>query len=743
MRDRLEGYVEHIIFRNTENGYTVFELSAKGDSICCVGALPSIDVGEYLKLDGTYTFHNVYGEQFKISSFSARIPEEQKALERYLASGAIKGIGAALAERIISSFGDDTLRIMEEEPERLAEVKGISKKKAMEIAVQMEEKSQLRNDMIFLSQFDISFNLCLKIHQKYHGEIYDILQYNPYKIAEDISGVGFKTADMIASRVGIRKNSPYRLKSGYLYVLNLALNEGHTYLPKDLLDRKTAAMLEVEEEELKDCFLELAIEKRLVSKQAIAEDGTPCVFVYLYRTYYLELTIAAKLVRMNVISEQDELLVDKILETIEKNSEIRLEELQKEAVKTAAKHGITILTGGPGTGKTTTINAMIRFFEALGKEILLAAPTGRAAKRMQEATGYAASTIHRLLEPYGDPEEASEKVRFGRNADNPLEADVIIIDEASMVDIFLMSSLLDAVTEGTRFVFVGDINQLPSVGPGAVLQDMINSGRFSVIKLDKIFRQAALSDIVVNAHKINRGEHLEMKNNDGDFIFFERDNALVLQKVVVSLVKDKLPSYLKIKSRDIQVLTPMRKGALGVENLNALLQKYLNPPSPDKPEHEYGSVIFRTGDKVMQIKNNYQLEWEIRGRYGIPIDSGTGVFNGDVGTIVEISDFDETLSVEYDDMRIVEYAYKQLDELELAYAMTVHKAQGSEYAAIVMPILTGPGPLLTRNLLYTAVTRAKNCAALAGSSETINAMIDNEMQTVRYTSLKERIVEMP
>ncbi len=743
MSNLLEGYVEHIIYRNDENGYTVFELSAKGGNVCCVGTLPDIDEGEYLRLDGAYTFHNVYGEQFKITSFSARIPQERQALERYLASGAIKGIGAALAGRIVDKFGDDTLRIIEEEPERLAEIKGISNRKAMKIAAQMEEKSQLRSDMIYLSQFGISLNLCLKIHQKYSGDVYDILQHNPYKIAEDISGVGFKTADMIASRAGIRKNSPFRLKSGYLYVLNIALNEGHMYLPKDILDMKTASMLEVGEDELESCFIELVMEKKIVSKQLADANGKIRVLVYLYRVYYLEMTVAAKLVRLNVIRESDEPFMDDILQTIERNSEISLDEMQREAVRTAAANGISILTGGPGTGKTTTINAMIRFFEALGKEILLAAPTGRAAKRMKEATGYDASTIHRMLEQYGDPEDPSEKVRFGKNCDNPLEADVVIIDEASMVDIFLMSSLLDAVTEGTRLIFVGDVNQLPSVGPGAVLQDMIGSGRFRVIRLDKIFRQAAASKIVVNAHRINNGEHLELKSNEGDFVFFERDNALVLQKVVVSLVMEKLPRYLGIESREIQVLTPMRKGALGVETLNALLQKYLNPPSTDKPEHEYGSVVFRTGDKVMQIKNNYQLEWEIRGRYGIALEKGTGVFNGDMGTVIEVSDYDETLTVEYDDMRIVEYAYKQLDELELAYAVTVHKAQGSEYAAVVMPILTGPRPLLTRNLLYTAVTRAKNCAALAGSSKTINAMIDNETRDERYTSLKERIAEMP
>ena len=743
MVEKAEGFVEHIIFRNEENGYTVFELASKPKNICCVGILPGINEGEYLELEGEGTFHPTYGDQFKVSRFTAMIPKEQKALEKYLGSGAIRGIGAALAARIMKRFGEDTMRIMEEEPERLAEIKGISRKKARDIAVQMEEKSQLQNEMIFLTQYGISLKLCLKIHQKYHDEIYTVLQNNPYRLAEDIEGVGFRTADAIAARVGISRNSPYRIKSAILYVLNSALAQGDMFLLKEKLFSQTAELLDISGEELENCFIDLVMAKKLIAKNVEDENGNKIINVYTFQCYYLELSVAAKLKELNTITEEDETLIRDIIRGIEKNNDISLDALQKKAVETAAKNGIVILTGGPGTGKTTTINSMIRYFEALGMSILLAAPTGRAAKRMHEATGYEASTIHRMLEQYGDPDEPSERVRFGRNIDNPLEADVIIIDEASMVDIFLMNALLNAILPGTKLIFVGDVNQLPSVGAGRVLRDMIESEEFSVIRLNKIFRQAAKSSIVVNAHKINNGEHLDLSDNSNDFIFFERDNVTVLQKVVVSLVLEKLPKFFGFESRDIQVLTPMRKGALGVETLNNLLQRYLNPPSDDKDEHESGSVVFRTGDKVMQIKNNYQLAWEVRGKYDIPLETGEGVFNGDTGIITRINDFSDTLTVLFDDMRTVDYPFKQLDELELAYAITVHKAQGSEYPAVVMPIINGPHMLLTRNLLYTAVTRAKSLAALAGSSRLINEMIDNETRDGRNTSLKERIQEIP
>lgn len=743
MNDRLEGYVDHIVFRNDENGYTVLELGNSGKSTCCVGIFHTINEGEFLEVEGSYTLHNIYGEQFKIEHYNVKIPKEQKALERYLGSGAVKGIGAALAARIVKHFQDDTLRIMEEEPERLAEVKGISDRKARDIALQMAEKSQFQSDMIFLSGYGISLNLCLKIQKKYQERIYDILQENPYRLAEEIEGVGFKTADQIAAKSGIRKNSPHRIKSGFIYILNLALANGHMYLPKDILFTKTAQLLNLEEEEMDKHFMDLILEKKLVAKKKKEEDGEEQVHVYNYANYYLELSTAAMLKDLNVVHEEDSSFIHEIIRGIEKKSKISLDELQRKAVEKAAVSGIFILTGGPGTGKTTTINTMIRYFEAMNLTILLAAPTGRAAKRMQEATGYEASTIHRMLELYGDPENAMEKgAHFGRNSENPLEADVIIIDETSMLDIFLMNSLLKAIVPGTRLVFVGDVNQLPSVGPGCVLSDMIKSGAFPVITLNKIFRQAALSDIVVNAHRINKGEDISLNNKSRDFFFLERNDVLVIQKIVVSLVRDKIPAYLGIDSREIQVLTPMRKGALGVENLNVLLQKYLNPYDSKKEEHEHGNTVFRTGDKVMQVKNNYQIDWEIQGKYGIAVQKGSGVFNGDMGIIKEVDNFNESMVVEFDDSRIASYSFKQLDELELAYVITVHKSQGSEYAAVVMPLLSGPKMLLSRNLLYTAVTRAKSCVVLSGSSNLLHAMIQNQREDERYTGLARRIEEM-
>lgn len=742
MNDKLEGYVEHIIFRNEENGYTVFELGKEKEPICCTGILHNINEGEYLELTGSYIMHNIYGKQFKITNYIIKIPKEQQALERYLGSGAIKGIGAALASRIIKSFGEDTLHIIETEPERLAEIKGISEKKAKDIAAQIIEKSQFQSEMIFLSGYGISLNLCLKIHNKYHDRIYDILQDNPYKLAEEIEGIGFKIADSIALKAGIRLNSPYRIKSGFLYVLFLALGQGHMYLPKNILFARTAELLNISEDELDKHFMDLIIEKKIVVKKHEEQLSNELeTIVYSYKNYYLELNTASMLKSLNVVKEEDYDFIHKIIDNIEKESNIRLDKLQKEAVEKAALNGVFILTGGPGTGKTTTINSMIRYFEALNMSILLAAPTGRAAKRMQEATGYESSTIHRMLELYGDPEDPEQKARFGRNKDNPLETDVIIIDETSMLDIFLMHALLEAVLPGTRIIFVGDINQLPSVGPGRVLNDMITSDQFAVVRLNKIFRQAAKSDIVVNAHLINAGKSIRLDNHSDDFFFLKRDDVRVIQKVVVSLVKEKLPKLLNMSSRDIQVLTPMRKGALGAINLNILLQKYINPYDASKPEYDNGHTVFRVGDKVMQIKNNYQLEWVINGKHDIPVKYGSGVFNGDMGYIKNVDKFLEIVTIEFDDSRISEYSFKQLDELELAYAITVHKAQGSEYPAIVMPLLSGPSMLMTRNLLYTAVTRAKSCVVLTGNPELVDTMIENETEDERYTSLQNRLLE--
>ena len=694
--------------------------------------------GASVELEGNFTQHPVYGKQFQAVRLTEKMPEDALAMERYLGSGAIKGIGAALAGRIVRHFGDDTFQIVENEPERLSEVKGISEKKAREIAMQIAEKSDMRKAMMFLQKYGISLNLGAKIYQKYGDSVYSVLQENPYRLADDISGVGFKIADEIAYRIGIHTDSDYRIKSGMVYTLLQATGEGHVYLPKDELFQRAAELLGVDSSYMEKHLVDLAMERKIVQK----EQGDQ-ILIYPAQYYYLELNTARMLRELDIFCPEDEKIVERRIVQIEKETGTVLDEMQKKAVQEAAGHGLLILTGGPGTGKTTTINAIIRYFEGEGAEIRLAAPTGRAAKRMTEATGYEAQTIHRLLELSGMPEDDREgqPIHFERNAENPLETDVIIIDEMSMVDIHLIHSLLMAVTAGTRLILVGDENQLPSVGPGNVLRDIIRSGQFPVVELKKIFRQASESDIVVNAHKINKGEQVEINNKSRDFFFLKRYDADIIIRVVIALIQEKLPKYVEAKPFEIQVLTPMRKGLLGVERLNQILQRYLNPPDASKKEKEIGQGLFREGDKVMQVRNNYQLEWEIRGRYGIPIEKGVGVFNGDTGIIKTINEFAETAEVEFEDGRWAEYSFKQLDELELAYAVTIHKSQGSEYPAVIIPLLSGPRMLMNRNLLYTAVTRARKCVTVVGSEETFRDMIRNEKQQRRYSSLDQRIQE--
>ena len=741
MSETVTGYIDHVIFRNEDNGYTVMVLKGMEEEreLTCVGTFPAITQGAAIEASGNYTTHPVYGKQFQIASYVEKMPEDALAMESYLGSGAIKGIGAALAARIVRRFGDDTMRIVEEEPERLVEIKGISEKKAMEIAEQMTEKADMRRAMIFLQKYGISLNLGAKIYQKYGQTVYGVLQENPYRLAEDISGVGFRIADEIASRIGIHTDSDYRIRSGMLYTLLQASGEGHIYLPKEELFSRASGLLGVDSSYMEKHLMDMVVDRKLILKET--EDGA---VVYPTRYYYLELNSARMLCELNILCPEDEEMMEKRINRIEKETGTRLDEMQKQAVAAAASHGLFILTGGPGTGKTTTINAIIRYFEEEGAELRLAAPTGRAAKRMTEATGYEAQTIHRLLELNGMPEEEQEgrAVHFDRNSENPLEADVIIIDEMSMVDIALMHSLLLAVTAGTRLILVGDENQLPSVGPGNVLRDIIRSGCFPVVELKKIFRQASESDIVVNAHKINRGEQVTINNKSRDFFFLKRYDADIIIRVVIALIQEKLPRYVDAKPYEIQVLTPMRKGLLGVERLNQILQRYLNPPDEKKKEKEIGQRLFREGDKVMQVKNNYQLEWEILGRYKIPVDKGVGVFNGDTGIMTEINEFAETATVEFEDGRQAEYSFKQLEELELAYAVTIHKSQGSEYPAVILPILSGPRMLMNRNLLYTAVTRARKCVTVVGSETTFAEMIRNEKQQQRYSSLDRRIREL-
>lgn len=731
--ESLAGYVEHIIYRNADNGYTVLNLVSGEDEITCVGVFSAIAEGENIEAQGEYTEHPTYGQQFKVVSFEEKAPEDEEAIERYLGSGAIKGIGLAMAARIVRRFKEDTFRIIEEEPERLAEIKGISSRKAMEIASQVNEKRDLRQAMIFLQQYGITMNLAVKVYQAYGQDIYSIIRENPYRLADDIDGVGFRTADEIAARVGIRMDSDFRVRSGILYTLLQASGEGHTYLPETELTPRAAKLLNVTAEQVEKQYMDLAIERKIILKQM--EDQTQ---IYAASFYYMEANTAAMLKRLNVSYDVSDMEIEQRIQGIEKKSGMTLDEHQVTAVKEAVRNGLLVITGGPGTGKTTTINTIIRYFELEGLEIYLAAPTGRAAKRMSETTGFEARTVHRMLELNGGAEGSGG---FERDESNPLEADVIIVDEMSMVDISLMCSLLKAISVGTRLILVGDVNQLPSVGPGSVLRDIIQSHACNVVMLTKIFRQASTSDIIVNAHKINHGEEVVLDNKSMDFFFLKRYDADVIINVVLQLIKQKLPKFVDATPYDIQVLTPMRKGLLGVERLNGILQRYMNPPANDKVEKEYGSTVFREGDKVMQTKNNYQLAWEIRTKYGLTVDKGLGIFNGDMGIIRQINDFAEQMIIEFDEGRMVEYPYKLLDELELAYAITIHKSQGSEYPAVVIPLLSGPMMLMNRNLLYTAVTRARKCVTLVGNEVTFQQMIQNTSQQKRYSGLCDRLKE--
>ncbi len=738
----VEGCVEKIVFRNEDNGYTVLTLVEDGEEVTCVGTFQYIGEGESVEAEGDYIAHPTYGEQFRVSRYEIKAPEDTVAIERYLASGAVKGIGAVMAARIVKRFKKDTFRIIEEEPERLTEVKGISQKKAMEIADQLQEKKDMRAAMIFLQQYGITSSLAVKIYNQYGPDLYTVLKNNPYRLADDISGVGFRIADEIAMRAGIRADSDFRIRSGILYSLMRASSAGHVYLPMDELTAYTGRVLQVELDSIEKHVMDLAMDKKVVIKAEESKAQESRTLIYTAAYYYMELNSARLLHDLNIEADIPEQEIEKKLSVIEKDAEIELDELQRRAVIEAVKHGLTVITGGPGTGKTTTINAIIKYFEEEYLEVLLAAPTGRAAKRMTEATGCEAKTIHRLLELNGGSSEATGNAVFERNEQNPLEADVIIIDEMSMVDISLMHALLKAINIGTRLILVGDVNQLPSVGPGNVLKDIIRSEEFPVVCLTKIFRQATQSDIVVNAHKINRGESVTLDNHSKDFLFLKRDDVNVIISVIITLIQKKLPNYVNARALDIQVLTPMRKGQLGVERLNVILQQYLNPPARDKREKELAGGLFREGDKVMQIKNNYQLEWELRSGQGITVERGSGIFNGDMGVIRTINEFSELITVEFDEGRFVEYSYKQLEELELAYAITIHKSQGSEYPAVILPLLTGPQLLMNRNLLYTAVTRAKKCVCLVGSTDTFYEMVENQREQKRYSGLCDRIHEI-
>ncbi len=754
--ERVRGYVEHITYHNADNGYTVLTLSdperekqGQDSVFTAVGSLPEVGEGEMLELEGVWTSHHIYGDQFKISSFEIRQPENEAAMERYLGSGMISGVRQALAHRIVKAFGAETFRILDEEPERLAEIKGISKKKAREIAKQLFEKRDQRDGILFLSKYHITNNLALKIWKQYGPDIYKIIRENPYRLADEVPGVGFKTADEIAARAGIPADSKFRISSAILYTLEMASADGSLYLPREVLIHNTRSLLGIGDGDMADAFypdamlipealegvddevgaalLDLSVDKKVVLRKEEEENR-----VYTSKAYSAQMRVARMLLERNlktrcVIDEARQKAVEAASQ-----SGYELDEYQLEAVIEAQRSTLLVLTGGPGTGKTTTINTMIRVFEEDGLTIELAAPTGRAAKRMKEATGREARTIHRLLEVNGDPESG---VFFNKTMEDPLESDVIIIDEMSMVDLYLFQSLLRAVVPGTRLIMVGDADQLPSVGPGRVLGDIIASGQIHTITLKKIFRQAMQSDIVVNAHKINQGQYPVISKQSPDFFFMEVSDPATILGTIVKLTRDNLPRYLNVPQSDIQIMAPMKKGTLGVSNLNKVMQTYLNPSSRAKEEHSRGDTLFREGDRVMQVRNNYQIEWVQRGKYDSVINAGQGVFNGDMGILRQINSFAESVTVEFDDSRFVEYSFGEMDQLELCYAVTIHKAQGSEYPAVVIPMFQGPRMLMNRNLLYTAITRAKRLVVIVGDVSVMNSMIDNTLEAKRYTSL--------
>lgn len=732
------GYIEKIIYRNENNGYTVLSVESDDDEYVLVGTFNYIAEGEFIKANGNMKLHPSYGEQLFVDEYEIVEPRELDSIQKYLASSAIKGVGEALAKRIVKKFKMDTLRVMEEEPERLAEVKGVSAKLAKSISEQIQEKKSMRDAMIFLQKFGISMKLAAKIYMEYGSKIYTIIETNPYKLADDIDGIGFKIADDIAKKVGITADSKFRAIAGVEYLLSNAMLSGHLYLPDRVLEEEFLNLFGENIFDFNSLLSEMQMEKRIVVKRSEETN------VYLSGSYYTELAVAKMLIDINIKAKYDISKIEDKIRKIEDKEGIILDDLQRQAVIESINSGLIIITGGPGTGKTTTINTIIKYFESEGESISLAAPTGRAAKRMSEATSYEAKTIHRLLEITPNISENSNSIgtHFERNEDNPLEADVLIIDEVSMVDIFLMNALLKAVAIGTRLILVGDINQLPSVGPGTVLKDLIESNCFNVVRLNKIYRQSVRSDIVVNAHKIMTNEDIDLSKKSNDFIFIKQNNPEHVMDSIITLMIDKLPRYVNSTINELQVMTPMRKGPLGVEVLNSFLQNKLNPTSKQKNEKEYDATIFREGDKVMQIKNNYQKEWYIYNEKHFPVDKGLGVYNGDIGVIKEIDMFSESFTICFDDGKVSKYEFSEFNEIELAYAITVHKSQGSEYPAVIIPIYKGPAMLMNRNLIYTAITRAKRCVVLVGVPEAFYTMIQNTKEMARYTGLKSRILEL-
>lgn len=730
----LEGIIEDIIFRNEVNSYTVAILNTPDGKATIVGEAAYINIGETVRVEGDWVYHPVYGEQLEFSTISITVPSTVDGIEKYLSSGLIPYIGPKTAKKIVDRFGLDTLEIIEYNPERLKEIDGIGDKKLEKIVEAFQEQGEVREVMVFLQQYGISPNYGIRIYKKYGKETVNIISKNPYRLAEDIAGIGFKTADKIAQNMGISLESPYRIEGGIRYAINKNVGEGHTYAPKTELIQASCDLLDVKRELVEEGIRDLALKGVL---HLMKKDEETIVY---YTPYHVaENNVARKLVELSR-TRLDPLNMDleKVISKIEGEEGISFAQKQREAIEESLKNGVMVMTGGPGTGKTTIIKGIIKIFEDLNLTVHLAAPTGRAAKRMTEATGKEAKTIHRLLE-YSYMEE---DMAFGLNEESPLMTDLLIVDEASMLDIVLMNNLLKALTPGTRLILVGDVDQLPSVGAGNVLKDIIQSDLVKVVKLNEIFRQSEESMIVVNAHRINKGKYPFLNEKDKDFFFIKEAEPKRIANTIVELCKTRLPKFYGLDPlQDIQVLTPMKKGDVGTKSLNKLLQEALNPQGYGKEEKKIGEGIFRVGDKVMQIRNNYSTEWEIR-RDGKVVEKGEGVYNGDLGYITEINKESDTLTVLFDDEKEVDYSFNQVDDLQLSYASTVHKSQGSEFPVVIMPISWAPPMLLTRNLLYTAITRAKDLVVLVGEERYLQFMIRNNRITKRYSNLDRKMQDI-
>ena len=730
--ESLEGFVEGIRFKSEETGYVVCRINTEKISIVAVGTVPFLREGQNVKVLGEWTTHKQFGKQFNIKSCEEIMPTSLKGIEKYLSSGVIRGVGPVTAKKIINHFGEDTLKIMDTDINKLSEIEGIGEKKLKIICESYLEQNDLKNIMIYFQGFGITNGQCLKIYKKLGQNAKEKIEKDPYLLCKEIKGIGFFTADRIAKLIGIENDDESRIRSGVEFIINRFCAFGNTYMPKGDVIREAKELLVVDENLITQVIYNMVADKKLIGQNIKNEE---CIFIPIY--YYSELGITERIAKLAIQNYKDiNSDIQFKIEVFEKEYKMKFSESQKEAIFGAFENGVEIITGGPGTGKTTIIKCIIELYEDIGMKVLLAAPTGRAAKRITESTGRAAKTIHRLLEIGAGEED----IILGGTAKEELEGDVVIIDEASMIDIFLMYNLLKAVKVGTRLIIVGDVDQLPSVGPGNVLKDLIESNLIKTFRLTDIFRQGEESLIITNAHRINKGDMPILNKRDKDFFFQRSEDINDILNIVLELVNKRLPNFNKSldKKRDIQVLSPVKKGILGVINLNEKLQEILNPPSKEKKEKKQKDLILREGDKVMQTKNNYSLKWTLEKTS----ESGEGIFNGDMGFIQSIDENQKTLTVIFDDERKVIYTPESIEELELAYAITIHKSQGSEFRVVIIPVFMGAPLLMNRNLLYTGITRAKEIVTVVGYPNALKYMVENNSDLDRHSTLGDRIKDL-